>query len=245
MNILDKELKYGLVYAKTNSFKRNLSITTNSILRFFEITENPYLALSWGKQSIVLAHLIYTLRPETPMIFLRSWESYLIHDYENVIKSFKSKQDINYHEHFKDNVSWNNWTWKETRDYGSKDIQKMADECMPNWDGVIMGLSKDESVARRITCSSSNTDWATIFKYKDGKHRCTPIQIWSNNDLAAYIAVNKIQLLSTYSNTGMKGRTTARITRNNAEMNGLVELKKENINNYNVIVNRFPELRTY
>jgi 3'-phosphoadenosine 5'-phosphosulfate sulfotransferase (PAPS reductase)/FAD synthetase len=243
MNKLQQDLKYGLVYAKTIKYKRNLEITTNSLVRFFKICKSPYLALSWGKQSIVLAHLIYKLRPNTPMIFLRSWESYLLHNYEDVIKNFIPK--IKYYEHFKDNVSWNNWGWQETRDYGSKDIQNMADECFPNWDGVIMGLSKDESVARRITCSSSNTDWKTIFKYKNNKYRCTPIQIWAEQDLAAYIATNNIKLLSTYNNTGLKGRTTARITRNNAEMNGLRELKKENISNYNKIVNRFPELSTY
>lgn len=243
MDKLQQDMKYGLVYSKTNKYKRNLEITTNSLLRFFEICNYPYLALSWGKQSIVLAHLIFKLRPETPMIFLRSWESYMLHDYENVINQFPFP--INYHECFKDNVSWNDWTWKETRDYGSKDIQTMADECFPEWDGVVMGLSKDESVARRITCSSSNTDWKTIFQYKDGRYRCTPIQFWNNNDLAAYISVNEIQLLSTYKNTGLVGRTTARITRNNAEMNGLRELKKENIGNYNLIVNRFPELSTY
>lgn len=243
MDKLEIDLKYGLVYSKTNSYRRNLGIATNSLLRFFEICNNPYLALSWGKQSIVLAHLIYKLRPETRMIFLRSWESYLLHDYENVISKFPFQ--INYFEHFRDNVSWNNWTWKETRDYGSKDIQNMADECFHEWDGVVMGLSKDESVARRITCSSSNTPWKTIFKYVNNKYRCTPIQSWSKHDLAAYIASNNISLLSTYNNTGLDGRTTARITRNNAEMNGLRELKKENISNYNIIVNRFPELTVY
>jgi len=243
MSKLEQDLKYGLVYAKTKKYQRHLEITTNSLLRFFEICSHPYLALSWGKQSIVLAHLIYQLRPETPMVFLRSWESFLLHDYERVMQQFPF--DINYREHFKDNVSWNDWDWQTTRDYGSEDIQNMADECFPEWDGVIMGLSKDESVARRITCSISNTEWRTIFRYKNGKHRCTPIQFWSIHDLSAYIATNEITLLSTYNNTGLKGRTTARITRDNAEMNGLRELKKENIGNYNTIVNRFPELSTF
>lgn len=243
MDKLGQELKYGLLYARTNTYKRNLNITKKSLLRFFDICDNPYLALSWGKQSIILAHIIYELRPQTPMLFLRSWESYLLHDYEHVIRQFPF--NINYIEHFKDNVSWNNWTWKQTRDYGSNDLQQMADQSFPKWDGVIMGLSKDESVARRITCSSSNTEWRTIFKYNDGRYRCTPIQFWNLNDLAAYISVNKIELLSTYNNTGLKGRTTARITRNNAEMNGLRELKKENIDSYNKIISRFPELSPY
>lgn len=245
MNQLQKDLKYGLVYFKTNSFKRNLEITINSLKRFFSITSNAYLALSWGKQSIVLAHIIYQICPETPMIFLRSWETYHYHNYENIIKDFASKYQINYIEHYKDNVSWNNWNWKKTRDYGQNDIQNMADEIYPEWDGVIMGLSKDESVARRISCSISNTDWKTIFRYKTGKYRCTPIQFWKQEDLSAYISSNGITLLNAYDHTGLKGRTTARITRNSAELNGMRDLKRRNIHGYNTIVKRFPELGIY
>ncbi len=243
MNLLKNELQAGLIFSKTKSYKKKMENAKQDLQTFFSLCKNPYLALSWGKQSIILAHMIYQIKPDTLMLFLRSWESYLLHNFEETIKAFPFK--INYREHFKDNVSWNTKTWQETRDMGSKDLQNMAEECFPEWDGVVMGLSKNESFARRLTCSIKNTKYRSVFKYKDGRYRCTPIQDWQNNDLAAYISENKITLLSTYKRTGLKGRTTARITRNNAEMNGLVELKKENINNYNLIVARFPELTSY
>jgi 3'-phosphoadenosine 5'-phosphosulfate sulfotransferase (PAPS reductase)/FAD synthetase len=104
-----------------------------------------------------------------------------------------------------------------------------------------MGLSKDESKGRRITTSLNTTPWRTIFRYANGKYRCTPIQAWTQNDLAAYIAKNGIPLLSAY-NDGLKARTTARITRNQAEMNGMKDLKNRDITAYNIIVERFPEL---
>lgn len=241
MTKLEQQLRVGLIYSKTQQYKNRLRITIQSLNRFFELTENPYLALSFGKQSIVLAHIIYQIRPQTPMILLRSWETFLLHDMERVIDEFTQSAKINLKVHFKDNVSWNDWDWQTTRDYGQKDIQNMGDEACPGWDGVIMGLSKDESVARRISCSSSNTDWKTIFQYKDGRYRCTPIQFWQMNDLAAYIATNSIPLLSAY-NKGLEARTTARITRNCAEMNGLIDLKHRDMSSYNVIVKRFPEL---
>lgn len=242
MDKLQNQLKAGLVYSKSSEFRKRLRITIQSLERFFSITERPYLALSFGKQSIVLAHIISQIRPETPMILLQSWETFLLHDMEEVISQFKSKWPVNLHTLYKDNVSWNNWDWKRTRDYGQNDLQNMGNEVIPDWDGVIMGLSKDESFARRITCSVSNTDWATIFRYTNGKYRCTPIQFWQLNDLAAYIAINDIPLLSAYHHNGLETRTTARITRNCAEMNGLVDLKARNISNYNRIVSRFPEL---
>lgn len=241
-NKLEIQLKVGKLYTKTNSYKRQHDILINSLKRFFSICDKPYLALSFGKQSIILAHAIYQISPETPMVFLRSWESYLIHNFEDVINQFVKNWPINLIIDFADNVSWNNWSWKKTRDYGENDLQTAGDRNVPNWNGVIMGLSKDESFARRITCSIGNTQWKTIFRYKDGRYRNTPIQSWTINDLAGYIASNEIPLLESYKYTGLEGRTVARITRNCAEMNGLVELKKRNIANYNKIIHRFPEL---
>lgn len=242
---LKQQLKAGKLYAQTWRYNNNENIAKASLSRFFSLCKNPYLALSWGKQSICIAHMISGIRPQTPMIFLRSWESFFLHDFERVQVDYLSRFPAHYIEHYKDNVSWNNWDWKETRDYGSEDLQNMAKEVVPDWDGVIMGLSKDESFARRMTLSKKNTKWATIFRYTDDKLRCTPIQFWANEDLAAYIAKYDLPLLSAYHQNGIQARTTARITRNNAEMNGLTDLKKRDINAYNIITKRFPELRRY
>jgi 3'-phosphoadenosine 5'-phosphosulfate sulfotransferase (PAPS reductase)/FAD synthetase len=242
MNLLEKQLKAGLVYSKTNIFKKKLRITTLSLERFFTLVEKPYLALSFGKQSIVLAHIIHCIRPETPMLLLQSWETFIMHNMEEIIKKFLCRFPVKLHVLTRDNVSWNDWDWQRTRDHGEKDLQNLGNDVIPDWDGVIMGLSKDESVARRITLSIGNTDWATIFRYKNGKYRCTPIQFWNINDLAAYIAMNNLPLLDAYRQGGLETRTTARITRNNAEMNGLIDLKNRNISAYNTIVKRFPEL---
>lgn len=238
---LDIELKAGLLWAKTTRYQDNERIAISSLKRFFSICETPYLALSWGKQSICLAHMIFYIRPQTKMVFLRSWESYMLHDYERVISEFTRKWPIDWVDYYKDNVSWNSLSWKETRDLGQNDIHGMGCSAMPGWDGVIMGLSKDESKARRITTSLNTTEWRTIFRYVDGRYRNTPIQSWTQQDLAAYIAKNDIPLLSAYNN-GLSARTTARITRNQAEMNGMIDLKNRNMTAYNIIVSRFPEL---
>jgi 3'-phosphoadenosine 5'-phosphosulfate sulfotransferase (PAPS reductase)/FAD synthetase len=240
--LIDKDMQIGEIWSRSFEYKKQVQVAYSSIRRFFSLCESPYLALSWGKQSICLAHMVYHIRPETPMVFLRSWESYYLHDFERVISEFTKRWTVNWIDHYCDNVSWNDYDWKKTRDIGSKDIQEMADNVVPDWDGVVMGLSKDESKGRRITTSLNTTQWRTIFKYKDGKYRNTPIQSWSQNDLAAYIYENKIPLLSAYINGGLRVRTTARITRNAAEMNGLKELKFRDMDAYNKIIKRFPEL---
>lgn len=241
-NPLDIELKGGLLWATMPQYRKQVQVAEASLRRFFTLCERPYLALSWGKQSIVLAHMIWHIRPDTPMLFLRSWESYMLHDYERVIADFTARWPVRWVDYYKDNVSWNTLSWKATRDLGQHDIQGMGDAAAPGWDGVIMGLSKDESKARRITTSLNTTQWRTIFRYTDGRYRCTPIQSWTLNDLAAYIATHDIPLLSAYRYGGLKARTTARITRNQAEMNGLTDLKHRDMTAYNTIVSRFPEL---
>lgn len=241
MTQFEIDMKCGEVHSNSPYFKKKESEALDSLLQFFSITKKPYLALSWGKQSIIVAHMVYRIRPETPMLFLRSWESFHLHDFESVSRDFMQRWPINYVECFRDNVSWNTWTWQETRDYGSNDLQSVGDNC-PDWDGVIMGLSKDESKARRITTSLNTTEWRSIFKYKSGNFRCTPIQDWRKNDLAAYLHKYQIPVLTAYKIDGLEARTTARITRDNAEMNGLKVLKERNITGYNLIVKRFPEL---
>lgn len=246
MNKLEYDLKVGKIYANTPRFKSVLESAHYSIKRFLsDYTNHPYLALSWGKQSIVLAHMIFHIDKSVPMYFMSSWESDLLHNYPEIERNFTQRWPINYERVVKDNVSWNNYSWKETRDIGSKDLQTFIEEVYPQWDGVIMGLSKDESVARRITLSKATTPYRTIFQYTNGKHRNCPIQHWRANDLAAYIATYDIPLLAAYHQHGLKARTTARITRNNAELNGLADLKRRDMTSYNKIVKRFPELTVY
>lgn len=241
MDALEYDLKCGEVWARSHLFAGKVRSSELSLRRMLTIAPDSYLALSFGKQSICLAHMLFHIAPETPMLFLSSWESFFLHDYERVIAEFTARWPINLQIVHRDNVSWNDLSWKETRDIGSRDIQEMDGG---RYGGVIMGLSRDESFARRVSIAKNNTDWKTIYKYKNGRYRCTPIQHWKKIDLAAYISTHGIPLLSAYRQYGLDGRTTARITRNCAEMNGLVDLKNRDLEAYNRICERFPELST-
>jgi 3'-phosphoadenosine 5'-phosphosulfate sulfotransferase (PAPS reductase)/FAD synthetase len=241
MTQFEIDIECGEFYANTSQYKARKKQSIEMLETFFELCGTPYLALSWGKQSICIAHMVYQIRPQTPMVFTRSWESYLLHDFERVIANFTERYPVNWVDNYCDNVSWNTLKWKETRDLGQKDIQNMCN-CVPDWNGVIMGLSKDESRARRITTSIQNTPHKGIFEYVSGKLRCTPVQDWTKNDIAAYVYENKISLLSEYHNFGLNARTTARMTRMFLDNNGLVNLKRRDMSAYNKIIQRFPDL---
>lgn len=179
------------------------------------------------------------------MYFLASEETWEIDNYEDVITQWRERFCPALHivqtYHF---FSEPHASWKESRDAGQDDLQTMCNR--QEWDGWYWGLAKEESKGRRITLS---TRWdgqphPTIFRYSDGKYRCCPLAEWHILDIAAYIATYDLPMLWTYRQFGLEMRTTARITRANAEMAGMAYLKQKNIAGYNRIVARYPELRS-
>ena len=244
MNIFDQQIEQGKVYARLDVYKRKLEYALDGIDAMRKLAPLSYLSLSFGKQSIVLAHMLYQLDPNIPMYFLASGESFIIHNFEEVIEKFKSRWNINltivYRDHVFDDESNN---WQQSRDKGKGDLESMCNR--DDWDGWYWGLAKDESKARRITLSKR---WPmqphpTIFKYIDGKYRCCPIMNWQLLDLAAYIATYDIPMLNQYHSMGLQSRTTARITRKAARWGGVMTIKQTDISAFNRLCARFPELR--
>lgn len=246
MNLKNKsDQKAAEIYIGMGEYRYKLNFAFAAIDKMFEIAPNSYLSLSWGKQSIVLAHMLYQIKPDTPMYFLASWESFLLYNYEEVIDRFTSKWPVNAHIVMKDNVSDNDLDWQATRDLGSNDLASMVNRS--DWDGWFWGLSKDESAQRRITLSrqKGSRPHPSIFTYKDGKYRCCPLMDWGIMDLAAYIVHHDIPLLDAYYEHGLEYRTTARITRDMAELGGMRKLKQQSMDAYNKIKKRFPQLTFY
>ena len=114
-----------------------------------ELAPNAYLSLSFGKQSICLAHMLYQIDSSFPMFFLASGETWIIHDYEKVIDEFISRWPINLTIVQTDHGAEKSWL--ESLEAGHRDLQTMC--VREEWDGWYWGLSKDESFKRRLTLS--------------------------------------------------------------------------------------------
>jgi 3'-phosphoadenosine 5'-phosphosulfate sulfotransferase (PAPS reductase)/FAD synthetase len=246
MSIYEDQIEAGMYYAQTRRYQRMLAFAQDGIAAMLDLAPHSYVSISFGKQSLCLAHMVYQQAPDTPMHFLASEETWEIDDYREVIDTFTARFPINLtiHQtrHF---FSEPHRTWKESRDAGEHDLQEMCDR--NEWDGWFWGLAKEESRGRKITLS---TRWdgqphPTIYRYADGKFRCCPLANWTIKEIAAYVATHDLRLLWTYRRFGLEMRTTARITRNNAEMAGMAYLKEKNQAGYNRIVARYPELRCY
>lgn len=246
MNLFERQMAEGALYAKIALHQHRRQFALEGIAAMRKLAPLAYASISFGKQSICLAHMLYRAEPQMPMYFLASWESWLIHNYKEVIETFLASWPINLTIVQTDNVSDDpSRSWKESRDLGQSDLQNMTSRA--DWDGWYWGLAKEESRGRKHTLSVrwKGQPHPTIFRYADGKYRCCPLMEWSTLDVAAYIHEHDLPLLSLYKEHGLQMRTTARVTRNMAEFGGVAYLKHFNVGNLNRLAARFPELRGY
>lgn len=245
MSLFEQQMEEGALYARLHQRQRKLTYALRGIEEMRKLAPIAYASISFGKQSICLAHMLYQAMPKLPMYFLASWESFKMHNYRDVIDRFCECWPINLHIVTADNVTNNTLDWKETRDIGFRDLQKMCDPA--DWDGWYWGLVKEESFGRYMTLSYrwKGQPHPTIFKYVDGKYRCCPLAEWDIQDIAAYVGEYDLPMLNTYKRNGLHARTTARITRDMAELAGVALMKHDNVSAFNEIVARFPNLRRF
>lgn len=246
MSIFEQQMQEGALYAKLRQRQYRLDFALDGIASMHEIASVAYASISFGKQSICLAHMLYQMMPDLPMYFLASWESSLIHNFDEVIESFIERWPINLTVVYADNVSDNpGFDWKETRDLGQHDLQNMCNRA--DWDGWYWGLAKEESKGREHTLSWrwKGQPHPTIFRYSDGKLRCCPLMEWELLDIAAYIQEYDLPVLDLYRKQGLQMRTTARATRDMVEFGGVARLRHIGIEGFNKLAARFPELRKY
>lgn len=246
MTIFESQLEQGRLYAKLPIFQQRLRFALEGIGAMGMLAPKAYLSLSFGKQSIVLAHMLFGIDRNLPMYFLASGESFIIHNYDEVISEFTKRWPINLHIVKRDRVfDGNNSDWQESRDRGQFDLQEM---CNPkDWDGWYWGLSRDESNARFYSLAKKfdGQTHQSIFRYANGKYRCCPLMNWRLLDLSAYIDKYDIPVLKQYKKFGLQTRTTARVTKRTAELHGVYSIKQTNVEAFNKLTARFPELKSY
>jgi len=243
MNIFEQQMKEGGIYKKLKKRKVRLEFAKEGIYEMLKISPKSYISLSFGKQSTCLAHMIYKINPDIPCYFLASAESWSMHNFKEVIEAFLKicpiKLMIVQTDHFFRNDLK---TWKENRDVGQFDLQKMCNR--NDWSGWFWGLVKEESKERKITLCKQweGQPHPTIFRYVDNKYRCCPLMNWDILDIAAYIEENNLPLLNIYKKLGLQMRTTARATKTAVLQGTMIYLKMIDIEGFNKMCKKFGEL---
>lgn len=240
--------KTCLLWSKMPQYTEKLKRTSEAISQMLRISAHPYIAFSCGKDSSVLADLVLSIDPSVTCRFISSGETRIVHNVDDVIRHFTERygalvEEINIDRVF--SVEWEKATFDEQRKAGRRDIQRIDNH---GYDGVFMGLRKEESRGRKISLSFHKTDGLPdgMYRYSDRDfYRMCPLADWKTQDIGAYIAVNNIPMLDWYREYGFEARTTARITGDAVRQNVLFYIHKHNPAGYQKLVKRFPELRIY
>ena len=204
MNLLDRQLREGRMLAKLPQYKRTLNKAITSIERMFQKSPQSYVTLSWGKQSIIVAHMVFQCAPKTPCVHWSNKNAELFADFTATRDLFIKRFPLNYIE------------FPE----GDTDLQGNGQRYLQENEltGVFMGLAAEESKGRKYTLKGGQE---TIRQYKNGTWRCCPLAAWNTLDLAAYIVTHDLPLLSPYRRYGLEMRTSTGATPGSHSERGL------------------------
>jgi phosphoadenosine phosphosulfate reductase len=176
--ILYEDYKYIDNFTNYSENKKNNSIFI--IKNWIDKNKNDVRCMtSWGKDSIVLLHLLFITGIKIPVVFVKNPrynpDCLLVRD------EFLKKYDINYHEievsHITKNKGKKNWD--------------MIDDKFGKY--RIIGIRNDESNIRKM-----------IFKIygHNSKFSCRPLSLWKIQEIFSYIEKNNLPLCPVYGYLG-------------------------------------------
>lgn len=248
--------KYRL-HSKLPAFKKRLAKTEDVIQRALSMIKNPYAAISFGKDSMVLMHLLIQHNPDMPMVWSdRGAEAELPATYP-FIEQVRKKYNLNLNI-IKPEMSmfdiYRRYGLPEVNDDIQKTIVTKINLILPfakyvqenNIDGYFQGLRADESKGRHKMA----TKYGQLFeRKKDGLIVCNPLLWWTGRDIWAYIIVNDIPYHPEYDNCRYKSREDVRISNWSglymSRKGRMAELKYYHPELYQKLVQEFPEVRRF
>ncbi len=210
-NKLSKQLNEGRIYSRLPQFRRKLEQARLDIFYALSLGKG-YVSLSWGKQSTVLAHMIYGLSADTACVFWKNPTSSDLNNFDQVRDTFMARWPVRYVE------------FQE----GDTDLPGNGRAYMKNngLSVVFMGLVSDESLARKYSLGKASVH--NCFRYASGYLRCCPLRKWKIMDIAAYVSLYDLPLLETYHRYGLEARTSAGLTPGSHAEQGIDLLSREN-----------------
>lgn len=204
------------------------------------LCKNPYLSLSFGKDSILMTDLVREQYPSIPCLFLCSEETMILNNYELLIEEY-IELGLNIrivkmiHEDHDFSITGSNNEFSQ-------------EAFFEGWDGMFMGLRIEESKARRISLISkkNNVIGKRIMRYSSGKRsgilRCCPVSDWTAFEVMLYIKEKRLPYFSIYDES-CENRTSAQVPYEPNFM--LADLKRNNISRYNELMQMIPSLKIY
>lgn len=243
-----------LAHSRSVVFERRLKRAREIVADGLSRCENPYVAFSGGKDSEVMLHLVLEQKPDVSVRILTSGETRILHrNFDGVLDWWRERYlDMDFREVLIDRVfseEWKDSSWYEQRKASHGDLGRHAHKggnSHGHFDAVFMGLRADESRDRRMSLRNHGPIYRYAGNRREVDWRICPLAFLKLEDIAAGIVCNDIPLLSTYHSEGIHARTTLRLTEETVQdFNHLRLLKARDLDAYNRIIGRFPELAVF
>lgn len=223
------------------------------IKKGLDAMQNPYLACSWGKDSVTLLYFLREIKPDIPVVFLNSGYSFPdIYEFrDRIIKEWQLNyieiaQPIDYLELCKE-VGLPHDRKQTTQNKTVKILKKdllnnLATE--KGFDGCFWGLRAEESKSR-----------ANLIRYKgncfqsQGFWRCSPLAYLGNMDIWMIIDLLKIHYCSLYDKNAVLKRHEIRnsgwLSTDGAENGKILHIRRYYPELFEKLVENFADIRTY
>lgn len=160
-----------------------------------------YVAVSWGKDSVVMLHLCQQIKPDIIAVNYGSSEQDTVDSYSQVINDYLQRFPTNY----KELIGLPEW---------ANEPDTVQDRCNQILEGkynlAFVGLRAEESKNRKRSIAQNGL----IHEYKSGRYkghyRVCPLGWWSWRDVWAHTVVNNLPYLDSYDYKDReRGRTNA------------------------------------
>lgn len=180
-----------LIHGASDRLKR---LTEAAVLEIESYTTEraTYAAVSWGKDSTVLAHLMWLTRPSIPMIYVRAVptanpDCILTRD------AFLSRFPVIYHEHVADYSALSQLLTMDDRNIETDRIFfEVCNQVRTKYGSPMMGIRASESRVRRYR----------VGKGLSMESSCCPIGRWTVQDVFGYLAHHRLPVNPVYAMLG-------------------------------------------
>jgi len=198
--------EYFLAWAETEEFKRKVESAKRVIRQALSIARKPYVAVSGGKDSLTVLHLVLQEKRDIDVwhwdhgrwLMPRGVEREIVRALRGVCKPeqlvIESSKSLDEEE-----ARWDYKRWYRAF-YGK--LNRIAKE--RGWDLCFLGIRAEESHRRRVKYDFFVRGEITI---------CCPIFDWSWRDVWAYVFANKLPYPKVYDKLAeLVGWENARLT---------------------------------
>lgn len=257
----DSELEIYRLYSQLKNHRWQIERSLRIIENGLKTMTAPYLSISFGKDSLVMAHLIWSHFPGIPGLYVNCGEFDEWPDTPRVKQAFLALfPQANFTElqapsifEVYQSVGFYIQDEETTRDArkAQRDYSKSLAEALDNeakkrgYDGAFIGLRAEESYNRsRLFFMRGNF----YFAKERGAWACHPLEKWTSKDIWAYIVSHGLPYNELYD-LAPEGRELARngamFGSRSARYGRLAFFKRVYPELFNRFAAEFPEVRLY